>query len=495
MLNIYTDSDCQNLLKQIRITPQDATQENTYATDEKLEPGVYYIKMEEGVNGYNAITDTIIREVKAQEKYTTWEMVLRPGMLLPPYGNNTRIEVSNPIQTEDYKNCTINFTIESVGEVPEELNLDDEIEIYEIANYDEVKDEYTYINGFDQLNLPKLTTKDVYEIICNAYQNEDNQVNNTMKMLEEHLLSNSMPQIGKIGNGNGVYLIRPKEVGTEKEQYSFMPFICVPGLYTNEQGEKCQDFKLYISWKKELQYGNLKLITTLERYNESLGEVIIVYGINAVDEEETVYSEVISVNMQEAGTNTTVIENIPAATNATVEVLYCSAGSELLSDAIRSEIINRNDTAYLDFSYDVLMEEEENQNKYGKAYINARNTYNLETAKWQWQINKDYGNNLKINLDKNEDNITVSIKNTGEKVCFVRLRLLTKVEAEARADEPWRTDLDNYYYYDTILQSNETTKEIVFNITQEDKKDYNTIVVVEGANVFYNEDGISYAEW
>lgn len=95
----------------------------------------------------------------------------------------------------------------------------------------------------------------------------------------------------------------------------------------------------------------------------------------------------------------------------------------------------------------------------------------------------------------------VTIENTGDYDCFVRVKAFAPVELTYSApDGGWSEGEDGYWYYDEILPAGQTTtKEL--NITyefpegKEKPEEFNVIVIQECSPVLYDENGNPYADW
>ncbi len=110
--------------------------------------------------------------------------------------------------------------------------------------------------------------------------------------------------------------------------------------------------------------------------------------------------------------------------------------------------------------------------------------------------------------EKYEDGVkTVTLKNTGEAPCYVRVRAFWGADELNVTPGPgpdWALDAtDGCCYYQKILQPEETTAAITFTIDLEHAPahDFNVVVVAEGAPILYNADGTvdanssRYAGW
>ncbi|MBS6195097.1 MAG: hypothetical protein KH828_05905 [Clostridiales bacterium] len=98
----------------------------------------------------------------------------------------------------------------------------------------------------------------------------------------------------------------------------------------------------------------------------------------------------------------------------------------------------------------------------------------------------------------------VSVQNTGEYECYVRVKALTGEEYQDKltfSDESgkWTPGADGYYYYSDIVQPGTETEQLHFNfqsaVGEEDDVEFNIIIVQECTLVSYDENGEPYADW
>lgn len=91
----------------------------------------------------------------------------------------------------------------------------------------------------------------------------------------------------------------------------------------------------------------------------------------------------------------------------------------------------------------------------------------------------------------------VTIENTGDYECFVRVRAYAGAEYDLEyiPGEGWSAGGDGYYYYEEVLQPHDRTSELQIKIDPGTSTDaFDVIVVQEHTPVRYNEDG-PYAQW
>lgn len=102
-------------------------------------------------------------------------------------------------------------------------------------------------------------------------------------------------------------------------------------------------------------------------------------------------------------------------------------------------------------------------------------------------------------VDENGKHITIT--NTGDYDCFVRVKAFAPVELTYNApDGGWTNGGDGYWYYDEVLPADETTSHelnITYKFPSGDEKpeEFNIVVIEECTPVLYQEDGTPYADW
>jgi len=96
----------------------------------------------------------------------------------------------------------------------------------------------------------------------------------------------------------------------------------------------------------------------------------------------------------------------------------------------------------------------------------------------------------------------VTITNTGDFECYVRMKALTgnkyKDSIQYFGDSKWTPGADGYFYYSDIVPAGGKTSQIdvTFSFpTEEEPDDFNVIIIQECTPVLYNEDGSAYADW
>lgn len=95
----------------------------------------------------------------------------------------------------------------------------------------------------------------------------------------------------------------------------------------------------------------------------------------------------------------------------------------------------------------------------------------------------------------------VTIKNTGDYDCFVRVKAFAPMELTYTADpDKWEAKNDGYWHYKEVLPAKKsTTPELNISYTfpsGDDKpEEFNIVVIQECTPVLYDKDGNPYADW
>ena len=95
----------------------------------------------------------------------------------------------------------------------------------------------------------------------------------------------------------------------------------------------------------------------------------------------------------------------------------------------------------------------------------------------------------------------VSIQNTGDKECYVRVKAFAGELYEAAltytdTSGKWSAGEDGYYYYRDILAPGASSDELLIKIDHLNREeDFNVIVVQECTAVLYDENGQPYYDW
>lgn len=145
------------------------------------------------------------------------------------------------------------------------------------------------------------------------------------------------------GLSTGLYLVYVEQdtVKTADYAYNFTPFlVSLPGNdYYKEGVEEAgrNDEWLYqvtvgLKPGRESLFGSLEITKTLEGYHEKLGKALFVFDVTAVKGNETVYSNVVSLEFDGTEETKTVrVDGIPAGATASVKEVYSGSSYQQIS--------------------------------------------------------------------------------------------------------------------------------------------------------------------
>ena len=201
----------------------------------------------------------------------------------------------------------------------------------------------------------------------------------------------------------GLYLVYAEQMLSRYNQYDFKPYlISLPNNYWNNFARENEipedakeDGKVTDKWiynftvslkpSKTDLYGDLYINKDLTVYNASLGPAYFVYQVEAVKEDcdtkekRIVYSDVVSMEFNEAGSKQLVINDIPAGAVVTVTEVYSGASYELKSDKTIETVIEA-DGSELYATAEFVNEYNEGLNT-GSGVVNSY-TYSAESKTW-----------------------------------------------------------------------------------------------------------------
>lgn len=90
---------------------------------------------------------------------------------------------------------------------------------------------------------------------------------------------------------------------------------------------------------------------------------------------------------------------------------------------------------------------------------------------------------------------TISTTNASTVKSYLRVKVFSTVELVLQNND-WTAGEDGYYYYNSVVEPGEKTKDLVLTIKNEySKEKFNIITIQEAAKVKYEENGTPYADW
>lgn len=163
----------------------------------------------------------------------------------------------------------------------------------------------------------------------------------------------------------GLYLVAADKVESAGDTYEFTPYlISLPNnkyLADVSGGEDSWDYEVEseLKLKRTDLYGDLEISKTLNTYNTSLGPVSFLFQVEATkkyvdvkdQKPKKVYSNVVAISFDNAGTKTTTIEHIPAGAEVTVKELSPAGSYEPAADSKNPQkaVISKNTVAKVSF--------------------------------------------------------------------------------------------------------------------------------------------------
>ena len=134
----------------------------------------------------------------------------------------------------------------------------------------------------------------------------------------------------------GLYLVSVEPVDTGDYRYRFIPYlVSLPNRSYNAEGEEGDQWiygeeenRIYVGLKPEREdrYGDLILEKKITAYNETFQGASFVFEVKAVKDDRVVYNDLVSLSFDSYGTQTAIIEKIPAGAEVTVTEIYSGSG-------------------------------------------------------------------------------------------------------------------------------------------------------------------------
>ena len=152
-------------------------------------------------------------------------------------------------------------------------------------------------------------------------------------------------------NGKVVTIAQSPEI-----EYSFTPYLVslpstsedLSGSMNTSDGNWAAAVRGNLKAEQEPRFGSLEIVKTLDSYNPAAGAAFV-FQVEAVKDEEVVYSNVVSMNFAAAETQRYTLERIPAGAQVTVTEVYTGTAYEAVSDSEQTETIVAADTVSVEF--------------------------------------------------------------------------------------------------------------------------------------------------
>ena len=238
------------------------------------------------------------------------------------------------------------------------------VDLYKIADID-VEGDYTAVSSLETLDFSELdseTSASDWEALALAAKAEVDAKVETGQMAVTATGATQDGVVTFTDLATGLYLVDAGRVLSDYYQYDFTPYlISLPNNYYYDTSDDTWVYDLIgssaIGLKplKSDRYGDLKIDKLLDAYNETIGGANFVFQIEGsktdidTGDVKVVYSDVIAMTFKNPGTDSLVIEDIPAGSVMTVTEVYSGAGYELTSDASKTVTILAENTVETDF--------------------------------------------------------------------------------------------------------------------------------------------------
>ena len=111
--------------------------------------------------------------------------------------------------------------------------------------------------------------------------------------------------------------------------YLFQPYLIALPNRDAVGEEWVYDVTVNLKPERQARYGALRITKKLENYHADKGDAMFIFQVEAVKDNETVYSNVVQLDMTKAGTESILIEKIPVGAKVTVTEIYSGAAYEL----------------------------------------------------------------------------------------------------------------------------------------------------------------------
>lgn len=286
------------------------------------------------------------------------------------------------IDIDKGRSCSLTFELDAQYEELNQLVIP--INLYKVADVEETG-EYSALAGYEELKLDSISDQTTAEEWGNKAEKASQLVENLgaqpSAAAEMKVPDGGSKSQGFVGNlSTGMYLVAAEAVQSPGYSYEFTPYlISLPNNYYSTDGSDDWVYDVTTGLKPSQtdRFGDLVIEKTLTSYNATLGGADFIFQVEAEKDMKVVYSDVVSIRFDSAGTKTTLVENIPAGAQVTVTEVYSGASYELTSDAVQTTVITAGGEEQVSFS-----NEYNNELKGGSSVVNHF-TYN--EGNWDWE--------------------------------------------------------------------------------------------------------------
>ena len=236
------------------------------------------------------------------------------------------------------------------------------VKLYKVADI-EIDGAYTATEAFETISFSNLVSDtEAAAAIWEEKAALAKEIIDTTEVEEDRKDTNVEGKITFTGLSKGMYLVYAQPATSDYNQYEFKPYlVSLPNNYYYGTGNDAWVYDLTgenaIGLKPEKSdlYGDLIINKTLDVYNATNEGAYFVFQVEGtktdVDTEEVrvVYSNVVAMTFDGAGTNSVKIEKIPAGAEVVVTEIYSGANYEATTEASVTETIIAEDAVEVDF--------------------------------------------------------------------------------------------------------------------------------------------------
>ncbi len=274
------------------------------------------------------------------------------GMLALPGLSLLRTQAAGAIDTE--ASCSLTVTVEDSQYISDFDKMSIPVSIYQVADVDSVG-KYTTAEAFAGLDVGSISSATTAQDWADMARKADeireaagDAVKPAATQDVEKAEGGSQPAEAVFRDlHTGMYLIVPAETYNSdySVKYVFTPYLtALPGNAYASTGEGSDEWNynpvVGLKAEGERQYGKLTITKNLSSYNASLGQCTFVFEVTGRDENNAVvYSNVVSTTHDAAGSQSVVLEDIPAGTIVTVKEIYAGNYAADGSDSATAVIV------------------------------------------------------------------------------------------------------------------------------------------------------------
>lgn len=222
-------------------------------------------------------------------------------------------------------------TFQLDGEFEELKELEIPVKLYQVAEVD-TSGAYKALTGFEDLKLEEITS----ETTAAEWEEKATLASEIIDGKENAQEDTSCTLTGGTGKVEelslGMYLVKAETVLSPEYEYSFTPYlISVPNNYWATTGDDTWVYDVTTGLKpgQKNRLGSLIIEKQLDSYNATLGPASFVFQVEGEKDYEQVYSNVVSIVFDGAGTKSAQIDELPAGATFTVTEIYSGASYTL----------------------------------------------------------------------------------------------------------------------------------------------------------------------